>query len=101
MVAHLALYTFGTPVFVPPIACTGSSICRADSECSSVPSRSHGGFMLSCTHAVSSFDSLLLLFFFVMSDQKLSGSCCLCCSCCGAITSTEPLAAIVLTAACE
>ena len=28
---------------------------------------------------------------------KLSGSCCLCCSCCGAITPTEPLAAIVLT----
>jgi len=32
---------------------------------------------------------------------KLSGSCCLCCSCCGAITPTEPLAAIVLTAPCE
>lgn len=32
---------------------------------------------------------------------KLSGSCCLCCSCCGAITPTEPLAAIMLTATCE
>ena len=37
----------------------------------------------------------------IITPWELSEACCLCCSCCGAITSTEPLAAIVLTAACE
>ena len=37
----------------------------------------------------------------IITPWELAEACCLCCSCCGAITSTEPLAAIVLTAACE